>query len=161
MSRRWRRSLVVFGAVVALVLGLGGGAAFAYFTSTSSGTGHATVGTVHGVTVVAATGTPNSLLQPGDKADLTLTLDNPNNSFSVTIVTIAQNGTVTVTGGNDCTASNADVSVLSLTTLSVSVPSGTTEVVHIANAATMGATSASGCQRATFHIPVTITVEKR
>jgi hypothetical protein len=95
---------------------------------------------------------------PGTSADLTLTLDNPN-SYSVTIVSITQNGSVTAVGGSG-TCSNTGVSVPAQSALNIPVASGAGVVVHIPNSVSMSATSDSGCQGASFHIPVTITVEK-
>lgn len=158
--RRGRRAPLLVVVLVALVAGLGTGAAWASFSSDGSAHTTVSVGTAQQVTLVAATGTPSSLLRPGHSADLTLTLDNPN-SFAVTITAIAQDGTPTVVGGSTCTAANAAVTVPSQTGLSVVVAPGTGVVVHIPGGGFMGATSADGCQGATFHFPVTITVVKQ
>jgi hypothetical protein len=164
----------VFGAAAALAIGLGAGAgsAYAYFTSAGSGTSAASVGTTQQVTLVAATsGSALSTLIPGGTADLRVQLNNPN-SFSVTIVGISQNGPVTVVGGTGCTSDsgtwpsltlgNSGVSVPTQTGLSITVAAGpiTNVVVHVANGASMNTSSASGCQGATFQIPVTITVQR-
>ena len=158
--RLWRRAPVLTGLAVALLLGLAGGAAWAYFGATGTGTGTGSVGTAQNVTLVAATGTPSSTLRPGASADLTLTLDNPN-SYPVTIISISQAGTPTVVGTPGCTSTNAGVSVPARTHLNVTLTPGTGVVVHIANGAAMASSSASACQHASFHIPVTITVRKQ
>ncbi len=160
LRRRWRRAPVLLGLVVALLLGLVGGAAWAFFTSTGTGSGTATVGSIQPVTLLAATGTPSSALQPGAHADLTLTVKNPN-SYPVSITGLTQNGAPTVSGGTGCTAGNAGVTVPHQTGLNVGVTPGTAVVVHIPNGAAMSTTSASGCQGASFHFPVTITVRKQ
>lgn len=158
---RWRRRApLVVGAVAALVIGLGSGVAWGYFTAIGSGSGVASVGTVMPVTVVAATGAPTSKLIPGASADLALTLNNPN-SYSVNIVSITQNmsGSITSTGGiGSC--STTGVSVPSQTGLSITVASGSGVIIHIPAGASMSASSSSGCQGASFQIPVTITVHK-
>ena len=167
-----RRTLLVFGAAAALAIGLGAGSAYAYFTSAGSGSSSASVGTTQQVTLVAVTsGSALSTLVPGGTADLRVQLNNPN-SFSVTIVGISQNGPVTVVGGSGCTSDsgtwpsltlgNSGVSVPTRIDLSVTVTAGpiTNVVVHVANGASMNTSSASGCQGATFQIPVTVTVRR-
>lgn len=157
--RRWsRRAPLLFGLVVALVSGLGAGTAFAFFAGSGSGSNVATIGAPAPVTVLAATGTPSTELIPGGTADLTLTLDNPN-SYPVVITGISQDGSVTVSGGIG-TCSTTGVSVPTQSGLSYTVQSGSAVVVHIANGAAMGTDSDSGCQGASFEVPVTITVEK-
>lgn len=160
MTSRRRALIVALGAAVALLLAMGGGAAYAYFSSHGSGSGVATAGTgPQSVTIVAATGTPTSSLQPGGSADLTLTLNNPN-SFAVKITGISQNGTLTVAGDSGCTASNSGVTVPTQTGLSVTIPAGSGQVAHIANGAAMSSSSNSGCQGAQFQVPVTVTVQE-
>jgi hypothetical protein len=156
--RRWVRKPLLFGAVVALVVGLGAGTAFAYFTGLGSGSGAASVGTVQSVTVLPATGTVTNLLYPGASGDLLVELDNPN-SYPVTIVGITGNGTVTGSNGvGTCTTTG--VTVPTQTGLSVTVASGSNVSVVIPDGVSMGTSSDSGCQGATFQVPVTITVEK-
>ncbi|HWE55775.1 MAG TPA: hypothetical protein VG435_09690, partial [Acidimicrobiales bacterium] len=114
----------------------------------------ASVGTAQAVTVVAATGTVSSKLQPGGSADLTLTINNPN-SYAVTVIAVQQSGPITVSGGSGCTSDsgsepsltlgNSGVSVSTQSGLAVSVPSGSGQAVHIANGATMTTASDSGC----------------
>lgn len=151
-----RLTLLVLGGVVALVVGLG--AAYGYFTSAGTGTGPASTGAPLAVTVVAASGTVSSKLIPGGSGDLLVGLNNPN-SYSVTIVGISQNGSVTVVGGSGtCTTTGASVSTQ--TGLSVTVASGTNVVVHVPNGATMSTSSDSGCQGASFQVPVSLTVRQ-
>jgi hypothetical protein len=156
--RRWLRMPLVFGAVVALVVGLGAGTAFAYFTSSGSGSGTSSVGTVQSVTVIEASGSVTNKLYPGASGDLLVELDNPN-SYSVNIVGITGNGTVTGSSGIG-TCSTTGVSVLTNNSLSIVVASGSNVSVVIPNGVSMDAASDSGCQGATFQVPVTITVHK-
>jgi hypothetical protein len=146
-------------ASVMVLSGAVAGGAYAYWTAHGSGSGTASVGTPLNVTVGAASGTTSSLLVPGGSADLLVKLDNPN-AYSVTIVGISQSGTVSVTGGTGCTAANAGVTVPTQAALNVSVATGTGVVVHIPNGASMSTSSASGCQGASFQIPVTVTVQR-
>ena len=148
------------GALVAAVLGLGSGWAYAYVNSTGSGAGVAAVAQDPPLTMVAATGTPDSLLFPGHSADLTMTLDNPND-FALQIISIAPDPArpVTATGGEgECT--NTGVAVVAQTGLDVLVASGNGVVVHLPQAVSMGTNSESGCQGATFDVPVLISVRK-
>ena len=105
-----------------------------------------------------ASGSPNSTLLPGSTADLLVQVQNPS-TFTLTIVGIAQNGTATPEGGSGCTSSNDGVSVPTKTGLSMSLAPGT-QVVHFSGAAAMSLSSASGCQGATFDVPVTLTVQE-
>lgn len=156
--RRWLRMPLVLGAVIALVLGLSGGAAYAYFTSSGSGSGVATTGTVQSVTVLGATGTVSAPLYPGDSSgDLLLKITNPN-SFTLTLTTITLNSAATPDSGHSsCTTTG--VSLNNETGLSISVPTGT-NTLDITSSVSMSAASSSGCQGATFQLPVTITVQK-
>jgi hypothetical protein len=153
-----RRATMAAGAVAALTVGLAGGAAYAYFDGSGSGSGAATTGAPSAITVLAATGTVTNKLAPGTIGDLRLTLNNPN-SYAVTISGVAGNGVVTGSGGiGTCTTTG--VSVPTQSGLSVSVASGSSVGVVIAGAVTMGATSSTGCQGASFQVPVTLTVQK-
>lgn len=162
-----RRRTLVFGAMVALLLGLGTGTAFAFFTSHGTGTGSGKTGSPTSVHVIQATGTVSSELIPGGYADLIVALNNPNSS-SLTLTSIAQSGPVTVVGNASCTSDsgsepdltpgNSGVSAPTLSGLSVPVSSGSDVVLHIAGGAYMSTSSASACQGASFQIPVTVTV---
>src|SRR5437868_6828005 len=92
-----RRTLLV--AALALLVALGIGAAYAYFTATGSGAGSASAGTLQPVTVAAFVGgdTPSSNLLPGGTADVILRVNNTN-AFSVKLVSVSGNGTITASG---------------------------------------------------------------
>lgn len=154
-----RRFLTALTVAVALTGALAGGV-YAYWKTSGSGSGSASVGTAQSVTVQAvASGTPASALQPGGSAELLVQLSNPN-SYTVMLVGIAENGTtVTPVGGSGCTSANAGVSVPTQTGLTIPVAAGT-NVVHIPSGAAMSSGSASGCQGASFQIPVTVTVQR-
>jgi len=152
-----KRRTAFAGAVVALVLGLSAGAAWGYFTTHGSGTGHGSNGTMQVVTVAAITSeTPNTPLLPGSTGEVVVKVHNPN-TFQVHVVSMVANGTITVSGGAGCTLGNSGVSFSNQTGLSVAVAASSTILVHLPGAASMSSASASGCQGATFNIPVTIT----
>jgi hypothetical protein len=157
-KRYW--SPFVFGGAIALIVGLGAGTSYAFWTSNGSGKGHGATGTLQPVTVVAFVGgdAPNSQLSPGGpSADVILRINNQN-SISVTLVSVTGNGTITVDGGHTaCTTTG--VSFANQTGLNVTVPAGSS-LFHLSGAASMSSTSSTGCQGATFMIPVTITVHK-
>jgi hypothetical protein len=156
---RWRRTPLLVGAVVALVIGLGAGSAFAYFFTPMHHSGAADAGTAQAITVVQSQGTAGSTLYPGTTADLVVELDNPNN-FPVHIVTVSGSGPVTSAGGiGACTTTG--VTVPTQTGLSIAVAPGSDIQIHIPNGVAMGDSSNSGCQGATFSVPVALTVQQQ
>jgi hypothetical protein len=154
-----RRSLILIGAALALFVGLSGGAAFAYFTASGSGSGTAAAGTASPVTVLDATGTVTNKLHPGSTGDLLVTLNNPN-SYSVAITGVSGNGVATGSGGVGACSTTGVTVTPGLSGLNISVAPGNSVSVVISGAATMGTTSDSGCQGATFDVPVSLTVHK-
>lgn len=155
---RPRLLLIVGIAAVALGFGMGGGVAFAYFTSGGSGTGHATAGTLAPVTIESATASPSAALIPGSTGDVVLDIDNTN-TYAVTLVSVTGNGTITPDAGHSSCATTG-VSFTNQTGLSTNLPGNHTTVVHLSGAASMNTSSSNGCQGATFFIPVTISVKK-
>jgi hypothetical protein len=158
MSTR-RRLIAVLAVVGVLAVG---GAAWAYFTSHGSGSGHASTGTMSTVTLSATAGSASTPLYPGGTGDVSLEVNNPN-SYAVTLVGVALKvgGSITPDAGHSaCTTTG--VSFTHQTGLSIPIPAGATNYqIHLSGAASMGSSSLSGCQGATFSIPVTITVEKQ
>lgn len=156
--RRMRRRTLMLASAVVLALGLVAGGAYGYWHAAGSGSSTVTLGAMQSVTVVAASGTPASNLVPGGTADLVVTVNNAN-SVPVNIVGIGQGtGSVSVVGGTGCTTTG--VSVPSRTGLSLAVAAGNNVTVHIPNGAAMSTSSDSGCQGASFQIPVTLTVQR-
>jgi hypothetical protein len=110
------------------------------------------------VTVIEATGSAVNQLYPGASGDLLVKLNNPN-SFPLTIVSVSGNGTVTGAGGTG-TCTTTGVTVPTQTGLNITVAAGNNVSVVVPNGVSMDLTSDSGCQGATFQIPITITVHK-
>lgn len=161
-----RVGLVAAGAATSSLLAVA--PVFAYYTVAGAGSSGGTTGTLQPLTIQAATvGSPSSSLQPGGTADLLLNVTNPN-AVSVTIVSVAQAGGVTVQGGSGCTSDpswpgnlgTSGVSVATTTGLSVAVAGGATATVHVSGAAVMSSGSVNGCQGASFQVPVTVAVTK-
>jgi hypothetical protein len=153
-----RRRLVSALAVVG-VLAVGG-VAWAYFTSSGSGSAHASTGSMSTVTLNAAAGTPSTPLYPGGTGDVSLEVNNPN-AYAVTLVSVAGHGTITPDAGHSgCTTTG--VTFTNQTGLSTTIPASASNYqIHLPGTVSMGSSSSSGCQGATFSIPVTITVEKQ
>jgi hypothetical protein len=149
-KRKRRRRAVVFVAVA--VATFGAAAAFAAWTVGGGGSGTATAVTAQSLTTSTATTT--AALYPGiTGANLYLTVNNTN-PFPVTITSVNANGaavpdaahaTCVTTGVSYATTATTKV-VPANGSLSFTVPS-----VSMSNA------SDTGCQGATFTIPVTFT----
>jgi len=159
---RWRRTPVVLGAIIALVLGIGAGSAYGYLATHGSGTGLAGVGTMQTVTMATA-GTPSTPLLPGGTGDVVFSVTNPNN-FPVSLVEVGLEADSAITpdeGHSGCATTDGN-SVVTLNVpsgdLPVSIAPNATVPVDLASAATMDPTATSNCQGATFDIPLTITV---
>lgn len=157
------RLLVGLGAASAALLSAG--VASAYWTSQGSGAATASAGSLQPVTVAAyANESISNKLYPGGPAgDVVLKVTNPN-LYSVTLVAIAANGSIAADAGHSgCTTTG--VAFAPPASPSITIGAGTagspsTQLVTLAGAALMGTSSASGCQGATFQIPVSITVHK-
>jgi hypothetical protein len=155
---RRRRLVAVLTAVGVLAVG---GAAWAYFTTSGSGTGHGSTGTMSTVTLNVTAGTASTPLYPGGTGDVSLEVNNPN-AYAVTLVSVAlkTGGTITADAGHlGCTTTG--VTFATQTGLSTTIPSGASaDRIDLAGAVSMNSSSLSACQGATFSIPVTITVQK-
>lgn len=98
-----RRALIALGCTCALAVA---GVALAYFTTSGSGTGNATVGSSSAVTLHA---TVSSNLYPGTSSPVSFTVDNPSSGSqrvgtitlsSVTVDTAHSTCSTTISGGN-------------------------------------------------------------
>lgn len=145
-------------ALTAIIVSIGNGVAYAYFTASASahGTGRASTGTMATVTLAATAGTPSSTLLPGGSGNVSLEVTNPNN-YAVTLYSVTGSGTIT--GGGSCSPGGT-VTFASQTGLSVPIAASTTTQVQLTNAASMTTGAPGACQGATFSIPVTIVVHK-
>ena len=111
MKRFISKKTVAIGLTAGLILGAGG-AAFAYFSSSGTGTGSATVGTSGGVNI-AQTNTVAGLVPngPAQTIDYTVTnpLTNPGSEFvnqvTVSVASVSGAGTLTGAGIDACTPS--------------------------------------------------------
>jgi len=129
-----RRIAIVVGAS-AMVLA-GGGAAFAYFTASGSGTGSATVGTT-GTWVVSENGLSGGPLYPGSGSE-TITFNVKNNGaadqeFSSAVAAVNSDGSGYIQTG----AGNASVPNCKASWFSLGQPSGSPIGTNIAGGATV------------------------
>lgn len=153
--RRWH-VVPVAGAVGALVAGLGAGGAYAYFSSTGSGTGQTVVGSPVSVTVTAVSG-PADLL-PGGTGALSFTLHNPN-PFGATFTQVATVGTPVSNNTVACPSSNVSIAQTLPYAFSPAVTvsaGGTSGTESIANLVQLAANAPSACQGVTFTVILTL-----
>lgn len=146
------RGLTLIVGVIALVaLGFGADRAYAFWTSSGSGTGSATTGTALNVTVAA--GTSTTPLQPNGSGDLAFTVLNPNAfSVQITALSIASQPTA-------CT--DPQLTLTFTTPLTVPANSSPTPASFDLPAALhMGVGASSDCQGKTFSVPLTATVQR-
>ena len=153
---RHRRVVAVLSFVGVLAIG---GTAWAYFTSSGSGHGQGTAGTMSTVTLNATAGSPSTPLYPGGTADVSLEVNNPN-AYAVTLRSVTGNGTIQPDAGHaGCTTTG--VTFTSQTGLTTTIPANANGArIDLTGAVTMSTSSSNGCQGAIFSIPVTITVQK-
>jgi hypothetical protein len=151
-------------AVAGLVAGgsLVAGAAFASWTSPAgSGNGYAKAGQARAVTIGTATASTTSLLFPGSSADVKIDITNPN-SYPVKISSVAAGtGSIVVSGASGtCTTTGVTFNPASDSNgldSGLLIGANETATLTLANGASMDNRSESGCQNATFAIPVSVT----
>jgi hypothetical protein len=158
----WRRTSIVFGAIMALALGVGAGSAYGFLTTHGSGLGVASTETMRTVTMATA-GTPSTPLLPGRSGDVVFSITNPND-FPVSLVGVVLETTEAIIpdeSHSGCTTTDGNPVVtldVPAGDLPVSIAPNSTVPVDLASAASMDPTATSNCQGASFDIPLTITV---
>jgi hypothetical protein len=161
MSRRLAAKTAA--ATITLCLATGVGGAYAYWATVGAGSGAAPNGTMVTVTVealVAGDG-PQSTLVPGGTADVAVRALNPNN-HPVQVYAIRGNGAATAdTSHPGCTTTGVTfVEPAAPLAPIVSIPANSSILITLQGAATMSPTSSSGCQGATFSLPITLEARK-
>ena len=159
-----RRSLVLLGATVALVVGLSGGAAFAYFASTGSGTGHTTAGSAQAITVTAVSspGADSNLYPGGPGVAVHFTVNNPNSyPVSFTGWSGAALSGVVPAGSNTCTMSDFQIATSTgafgpLLTVPANTPSSSGVSGTANGVVELKSTAENGCQGATVFVTLTL-----
>lgn len=148
-----KRALLLGTTAVVLTLAVG---AYAYFTSTGSGTVTATVGSSSAVTIK---GTVGSSLYPGGSATVTFTVDNPS-SAAQRVGTISLASIAVDAGHSTCskviTGGNPDFTMPAVV-VNKTFPTGTGQSVTPTGTLTMNDTGISqdACQGATLTLNLT------
>ena len=155
-GRQWRKVPLVLGTTVVLILGICGGAAYASFTSTDSGSRSARAGSPITVTVTASTGTADLL--PGGTGAAYFTLRNAN-SYGV-IVTGVDTGASVVSDDPGACANNY-VSIAPALPYAfspaITVTAHATSVAQsIPNLVKLRSEAPTGCQGVTFTVTLTL-----
>ncbi|MET3203660.1 hypothetical protein [Arthrobacter sp. UYEF13] len=162
-SRRLAAKTAAATVTLCLVTGVGG--AYAYWVTVGAGSGAATNGTMATVTVEAlvAGDTPQTTLVPGGTADVAVRALNPN-GHAVRVYAIRGNGAATAdTSHPGCTTPGTGVTFVEpaapLAPI-ITIPANSSVLITLPGAATMSTASLSGCQGATFSLPVTLEARK-
>jgi hypothetical protein len=148
-----KRALIALGCAGVVAVG---GAAIAYFTTTGSGTGTATVGSSSAVTLHA---TVSSTLYPGASSSVSFTVDNPS-SGSQRVGTISLSSITADAGHSSCstviTGGNPDFTMAAVAVNKTFAP-GNGQSVTPTGTLTMNETGVSqdACQGATLTLNLT------
>jgi len=146
-----------------LLLMLGVGTAYAYWSTIGAGSGAAANGTMQTVAVDAFVSgdAPATALVPGGTADVTVRATNPN-SFAVQVYSVAANGNATADASHPlCSTTGVTFnSPASPLAPAVTIPASSSVLITLPGAASMSAASQSACQGSVFHLPVTMAVRK-
>lgn len=150
-------------ATITLCLATGAGGAYAYWATVGAGSGAATNGTMATVTVEAlvAGDSPQTTLVPGGTADVAVRANN-SNGYAVQVYAIRGNGAATADANHPgCTITGVTfVDPAVPLAPALSIPANSSILIHLPNAAAMSTASPSGCQGATFSLPVTLEARK-
>lgn len=160
---RQRLAARTAAATIALCLATGVGGAYAYWATIGAGSGAATNGTMATVTVQAlvAGDSPQDTLVPGGTADVAVRAFNPN-GFEVKVHAISGNGAATADANHPaCTTTGVTfIDPAAPLTPAITIPANTSVLITLPGAAAMSTASPSGCQGATFSLPVTLEARK-
>jgi hypothetical protein len=156
-----RRRIAVVSVVVVGVLAVGG-VAFAYFTSTGSGTGQATVGSAANWSVTA--GAPSGTMYPGaGSTTIVFTVQNAgtgNQKDNTDSVAVAHDGTGNVTSHGTavpgCLASWFTATIGTDNARGVDFAPGASNTVNVSVTMSDAAVSQDACQGVTPDITLTV-----
>jgi hypothetical protein len=149
-----RKSRLITAGIAILALGAVG-LVYAAWTTNGSGSGYAKAGSSQALTTIDVSASTTADLYPGTDGDVVLEVSNPN-PYPVRVTDVTGNGTITATGGaGACTTTG--VSYTDQHGLTIDIPASGSTQATLANAAHMSNASQTGCQGATFTIPVSLT----
>ena len=151
-----RATVLIALAALAAALGAAGIAVAAWL---SSGAGRPGVSAGNALapttSTVAGSAVTSGLLVPGTTGTAVLTVTNPN-PYRVRVLTIAPNGAATASGGVGTCATTGVTFTAQQPGVTLAAGAGTT--LTLPGAVAMSTASETGCQGATFIVPVTVTV---
>ena len=151
-----RKIAAALGVITAFLLSCG--VAAAAWSSNGTGSATAKAATAQGVTTSAVAVT-TGLLYPGGTGDLVLQVNNPN-PFPVRVSAVAAgSGSVTASGGIGTCATHGVALSATQSGLTFDIAASSSGTRTFAGVVSMSTASESGCQGATFTIPVAITAQ--
>ena len=151
-----RKIAAALGVMTAFLLSCG--IAAAAWSSNGTGTATAKAATAQGVTTSAVAVT-TGLLYPGGTGDLFIKVDN-SNPFPVRVTAVgAGAGSVTAAGGIGSCSTHGVALSAAQTGLTFDIGASSSGTRTFAGVVSMSTASESGCQGATFTIPVAITAQ--
>lgn len=133
------------------------GLASAAWLSSGGGTASSRAGQALPPTTAVVPGTAftTNLLYPGTSGDVKITVNNPN-VYPVRVTSVAPTGAPTAAGGvGTCATTGVSLTAASPGT---AIPANGSATLTLAGAASMTSASETGCQNATFTIPVTVAI---
>ena len=151
-----RATVLIALAALAAALGAAGIAVAAWLSSGSGRPGVSAGNALAPTTsTVAGSAVTSGLLVPGATGTAIVTVTNPN-PYKVRLLTIAANGAATATGGTGTCATTGVTFTAQQPGVTLAPGAGTT--LTLAGAVAMSTASETGCQGATFTVPVAVTV---
>lgn len=153
-----RKGLIaILATVIAPIMALGGGSAYAYFTGHGSGTGTGRVASgLAAVTVTAAT-TTGAALYPGDTGspgDLKISATNTN----PVDVRVTVTGITGIATGSGCTT--PALTLVGTPSFTIPKNTNTSATFPLTGSVTMGTDATSDCQGKTLTVNLTVTVQQ-
>jgi len=151
-----RATVLIALAALAAALGAAGIAVAAWLSSGSGRPGVSAGNALAPTTsTVAGSAVTSGLLVPGATGTAIVTVTDPN-PYKVRLLTIAANGAATATGGTGTCATTGVTFTAQQPGVTLAPGAGTT--LTLAGAVAMSTASETGCQGATFTVPVAVTV---
>ncbi len=151
-----RATVLIALAALAAALGAAGIAVAAWLSSGSGRPGVSAGNALAPTTsTVAGSAVTSGLLVPGATGTAIVTVTNPNR-YTVRVLTIAPNGAATASGGVGTCATTGVTFTAQQPGTALAAGAGTT--LTLPGAVAMSTASETGCQGATFTVPVTVTV---
>jgi hypothetical protein len=158
MKRFSKKQRLLTAALTILVLSAVG-LVYAAWTTNGTGSGYAKAGSAQDLSTVDVSANVTTLpnkLYPGTDGDVLIKIHNPN-PYPVRVTQVAANGAVTASGGTG-TCTTTGVTLTSPQTVSIDVAANSDSAeTTLTNAAHMSNSSQTGCQSATFTLPVSLT----